>query len=286
MDPARQCDDPFAVTDTVDTTFAATDRSAGMECLVEGLSAEVRACRHENEGSAGTIALIGDSHAASWWEAVTAMADDQDRSVVMYVHVGCPALSTDQYTGPTMRDEQPPACQEWSRRVIDMLVADPSVTTVLTGYRSDVYKYRDPSGRLLNAFPAPLVRAAYQPLLDAGKRVEVLRAVPTTNGVAADSELADPGRGSPNCIASARVTVDPCAGPRSTRVTPDHIANGLEGLPGVGVIDLTDSFCDATTCHEVIGGTVVYWDGSHITATFSRSLAPFLLAALEREGGL
>jgi peptidoglycan/LPS O-acetylase OafA/YrhL len=285
MDPARQCAHPFTVTDSVNTTFAKTDLSAGMKCLVGGVSTELRACRHTRPGSTRTIALIGDSHAASWWEAVTAMADDQHWSVVMYAHAGCPSLSTDRYTGPTMPADQPPACRAWSRQVIETIAADPAVTTVMTGYRSDIYKYRSPDGHLVDAFPAPVVQAAFERLVAANKQIYVLRAFPTTNGAPPDADLSDFGRSSPDCIAASGVLVDPCAGRRTQRVTPDSIATGVRGIPRARVLDLTDYFCDPTTCHTVIGGTVVYWDTSHITATFSRSLAPFLLLALQRAGG-
>ena len=285
MVQARHCGNPFLVTRSVNTTFAKTDRSAGMKCLVNGASTELKACRHTTPGSTRTIALIGDSHAASWWEAVTAMADEQHWSVVMYAYAGCPALSTDRYTGPTMSDDQPPACQAWSRRVIQIIASDPAITTVMTGYRSDIYKFRTPDGHLRDDFPTSVVQAAFEPLVAAGKQIYVLRAFPTTNGAPPDAELADFERPVPDCIAGAGVTVDPCAGPRTQRVTHDSIAAGVRGLPRARVLDLTDYFCDPTTCHTVIGGTVVYWDGSHITATYSRSLAPFLLQALQGAGG-
>ena len=285
MDPDLRCGDPFAVTDTVDVTFARTDLSQGMTCLVPDTSTEVRACRHDNPGATRTVAVIGDSHAASWWEAVTGAADRLGWSVVFYVHTGCPALSTDRFTGPSMNPAQPAACREWSEAVVDAVAQDPDIDTVLTGYRSDIYKYVAPGGQLVNEFPADVVRSALQPLVDAGKRVDVLRAVPTSDGVAPDGQLLDLEVPVPDCIATSDQTVDPCAGPRSVRLTPDYIAAGVAGMPGVGVIDLTDSMCDAELCHTVIGGTTVYWDGSHLTASFSASLAPALAEQLQQPAG-
>ena len=42
----------------------------------------------------------------------------------------------------------------------------------------------------------------------------------------------------------------------------------------VHLADLTSSFCDDSTCYAAIGGAEVYWDVDHLTATYSRSLAP------------
>nr|WP_281371470.1 acyltransferase family protein [Petropleomorpha daqingensis] len=285
MDADRGCANPFAVTSTVDPAFAKDDLSSGMFCLTNDTSTELAPCRHDVAGSTGTVALIGDSHAASWWEAVQGLADDQRLSAVLYAHSGCPALSTDSFTGPRMDPAQPAACAEWSRDVIAAVAADPSVTTVFTTYRSDIYKYVTPDGSLVNQWPAPVVQSALQPLVDAGKKVYVIRALPTTNGVSPDGELGDREVPVPDCIGASHTTEDPCAGPRSERVTPDSIADGVQGMRGVQVLDLTDSFCDPRLCHAVIGGVVVYWDGSHITKTFSTSLAPFLTTAWLAHGG-
>ncbi|GAB3199811.1 acyltransferase family protein [Geodermatophilus arenarius] len=279
MDPANGCSDVHAVTDTVNPLFAKDDLSAGMFCLTNDTSTEVAPCRHEVTGATSEVALIGDSHAASWWEAVQGLADDQGVDASLYVHSGCPALATASFTGPNMNPAQPAACAEWGRDVIATVAADPAVTTVFTSYRSDVYKFVGPEGRLLNQWPAEVVQDALRPLVDAGKQVVVLRAVPTTNGVSPDGVLGNQEVPVPDCLATTDAGTDPCAGPRDLRVTPDSIADGVQDLPGASVVDLTDSFCDADTCHAVVGGAVVYWDGSHLTSTFSRSLAPALTEA-------
>ena len=49
---------------------------------------------------------------------------------------------------------------------------------------------------------------------------------------------------------------------------PDH---GPRDIPAAEPV-----FCDATGCHGLIGGVVVYFDTHHIPETYSRSLAPYL----------
>ena len=62
-------------------------------------------------------------------------------------------------------------------------------------------------------------------------------------------------------------------------------AMGL-GLPGISAMDSTRYFCTATECPAVIGSVVTYFDASHMTATYARSLAPYvdteIVAALSR----
>ena len=55
--------------------------------------------------------------------------------------------------------------------------------------------------------------------------------------------------------------------------------------PGIRTLSLLPYVCDADTCHTVIGGLVVYFDDHHLTASFSRSLAPYLGAAVQEALG-
>jgi hypothetical protein len=72
---------------------------------------------------------------------------------------------------------------------------------------------------------------------------------------------------------------DPC----STALTDEHdnfVAQAARATAGVTFEPLTPYFCD-TRCHVVIGGEVVYIDEHHLTASYSRSLGPYLGAVLE-----
>jgi len=58
-------------------------------------------------------------------------------------------------------------------------------------------------------------------------------------------------------------------------------AERYPGLPdNVRLIDLTRFFCVDGFCPAVIGNVLVYHDGSHLTATYARTLAPFLADAI------
>ena len=57
-------------------------------------------------------------------------------------------------------------------------------------------------------------------------------------------------------------------------------------LPAVSPMAVERFFCTYSVCPAVIGSIVTYFDASHMTATYARSLAPFveadILAALGR----
>ena len=53
-------------------------------------------------------------------------------------------------------------------------------------------------------------------------------------------------------------------------------------VPGVHVIDPLDFICPKSDCAPVIGGVLIYRQGSHLTNTYVRSLAPWLTEQLAR----
>jgi SGNH domain (fused to AT3 domains) len=48
------------------------------------------------------------------------------------------------------------------------------------------------------------------------------------------------------------------------------------GHPKMTLVDATDQFCGSARCEAVVGNIVVIVDASHVSATYSRTLASFL----------
>lgn len=78
------------------------------------------------------------------------------------------------------------------------------------------------------------------------------------------------------------VTDHDCGVPRDEALAlVDPLPQVAGRVEGAEVVDLTEYFCPEGFCPAVIGNTVVYRDASaHISATYSRSLTPFLEEAL------
>jgi hypothetical protein len=93
-----------------------------------------------------------------------------------------------------------------------------------------------------------------------------------------------PGRDVPACLSAHESNVDACAIEHATAFT-DHLG-GVEraaaAASGAGLIDLTRRICVEDPCPVVVNGMIVFRDHGHLTATFSRSLAPALDAAIRR----
>jgi hypothetical protein len=61
--------------------------------------------------------------------------------------------------------------------------------------------------------------------------------------------------------------------PKGTAIT--HAAAAFKA-PGFTRIPLRNEFCDAKLCYPQLGAVIVYRDYSHISAEYSRALAPFV----------
>jgi hypothetical protein len=114
--------------------------------------------------------------------------------------------------------------------------------------------------------------------LNADRRVLVLRDVPHPATTVEDV---------PNCVAQHRHELTACQGSRSSWMHKDPLADAVRGMKSnkAVVANLTDWFCTKTTCPSVIGGAMVYFDGSHITATYARTLVPVLEPIVARAMG-
>ena len=120
--------------------------------------------------------------------------------------------------------------------------------------------------------------------------VEALRQKGTRVEFLADTPY--PGRDVPTCVTENLADVRACQIDRkdayhsSALYTDRHVSvSAAVDAVGVEVIDPVDWLCSPTACPVVVGDQLVYRDDSHISNTWSTTLAPMfgpLLAAAAR----
>jgi hypothetical protein len=257
------CDDALVFGSDIDPGFAATDLDPHWCLTLPG--EEGRTCAYGDATARGhTIALVGDSHGAALAPAFDEYYADRGRRVETYLRYGCPGLTTAVLQLPSQTPADRAECAGWSQRVLDHLLDDPQIETVVFTSFASSYSRADtpPEGRLT----ADEVEGTLARLVSAGKNVVVIRDVPTTGGVVI-----------PTCLAQTTVRVAPCASDRVAATPRDMLLEGATRLgDDVSIVDLDDAMCDASRCYAVIGGVVVYADQNHLTRTFVRSMAPYL----------
>ena len=233
-------------------------------CLAFERVSEPPACVYGDENAPFTVALVGDSHAAQWFPALDRLAGHEGWRVVTFTKVSCPFIDMPVRNLALKREYR--ECADFNDGVIARLkTLKPDLTLV------------------------SMSRIAMHPLHSdddtvAAKGVAVgrmLARIPGRTALIVDTPYA--GRDVPGCLSSHRNDIDACAIPLATAFT-DH-AGDVEAIAaragGTGRIDLTSRICVGDgSCSVVVNGLIVYRDEGHLTATFSRSLAPALGAAI------
>lgn len=262
MDPSSSCSGRFILSASTDLAFAATDLDPDW-CLAGPLDDEVLSCEYgDTTGFSTTIALVGDSHAAAMLPALDVFAQSQGWKVVTYLRTGCPALSEQPIALPGRTDAEKESCAMWSTAVLDELEADAIDTVIFTNFAS---RYADGAVPESDRLSSETVASTFERLVSAGKQVVVVRDIPDTHNV-----------NIPACLGTSFVRSAPCSFARSTGLVDDVVQQAVSDSPAVGMVDLSDYFCDDVTCYAVIGDVVVYADENHVSDTFARTLAPYL----------
>lgn len=233
-----------------------TDRP---ECVRDYGDVDPTGCLYSVAPDAPTVALFGDSHAASWIPPLQALAEDGTIQMSRYTKRGCPSAFVEN----VLVDTSPyPACNEWRQGVIDLLRADPPDVVVLANHAE---LYLD-----LTDWEAAIRRTIDE--LGSTTRVIVVGDVPNRSF--------DPQ----DCLSAHVQDALTCASPVSQAVNPVVVEaeRGAAQATGATYLDLQDYFC-TDVCPLIMGDVQTYLDGNHVTMTFSRYFAPVFDEAINAE---
>ncbi|MGN6503872.1 MAG: acyltransferase family protein [Pseudolysinimonas sp.] len=222
-----------------------------MGCATDNLSPEVESCTFGDPDGAVHVALVGDSHGMKVWPALAAIAESEGWRLTTYLKAQC------EFSSPTAVG----GCREWAGSVASDLRTQGPWDLVVTTGASHLTQVEGAA----NDF-----RAAWTPLLEQGTRLVVVRDVPYLR-----PDIRQ-------CIVDHLADPSACDQRRVDSFNPDSLAETALTMPGASVIDVSDLFCDDTTCFAVVGGIITHRDGDHLTDAFSRSYAPYLAAQLTR----
>lgn len=221
--------------------------------------------------AAGTFAVVGDSHAAGLKTALEVLTLARGWRGISIVRSACPATQAGRPILPTQERSQ--QCGEWNRELLAWLAKRPELDAVfLSAHRTA--KVAPTRGRSVYETARGAYRSEIRALLRRARRVVVIRDTPSS----------PPGHLS--CIAQALSAGRPpgsvCGQSRDAAVGRDPLAAAAGDLRSdrVRLIDLTDHFCDAQRCFDVVGGALVHRDETHLTPAFSASLGPYIVRAL------
>jgi hypothetical protein len=214
-----------------------------------------------------TVALLGDSHAAHWRNALDVVLAAHRWRAISVQRAGCPLTlghpdlpSADRVSG----------CMDFNKAVQQWMAAHPEIDVVFTSqHRGSVVP---PKGQLPGAARRAGYIKAWEKLLTHNVRqIVVIRDTPriaTTTIPCVEQAIADHQLAGSVCALKSSFAL---------RSDPAVDAARQLGSPQVQVADLATFFCRRKLCPPVAGGALVLRDVTHMTTTYSTTLGPYLL---------
>jgi len=198
-----------------------------------------------------TVLVTGGSHTYQWAPALNRLAREHDWRVLVAGKGQC-----------RLRYEPVPGddCARWSANVLSVAYDLRPDAVFVTG--THTYDNRP-------EVVIPTEVAAWQHLDQAGIPTVTIRDNPRFTW------------SPPNCVRSHGRDAARCTLDRSDVFAKRNPVPGYPGMPATaGHVDLSDMICERRSCPPVVGNVMVYRDGSHLTATYLRSLTPALRTAV------
>lgn len=206
------------------------------------------------------VVVIGSSHAHVFSTAILSMAERNNWSVTAITKGFCP-LGQDPNAGLTDN------CVEFNKEVLDEVLKMKPDLVVTTSTRTDA------SPGVAERLDASWVDEV-ETLNSAGIKVIAVRDTPRFKQPV------------PTCMEEHPTDFTGCGAVKGDLYSPTSLTDAVAGrLPDTTFIDLTDNFCNETTCPVVIGNVIVYKDDNHVTATYIKTMQPVLDRAFRAATG-
>jgi peptidoglycan/LPS O-acetylase OafA/YrhL len=214
-----------------------------------------------------TVALVGDSAAMEWFDALNAIAVHRHWKLVTELHSSCPWTSTLVLNWNGIGELT--ACQTWGKAVLHDLITTIRPNVVIT---SDYPSLLSTPDHPVNASPAAMAEIGagmaqyWTQLAAAGISVTPIRETP------------DLVEDVPTCVDQNLTDLAQCDVPVSKAILPDSpVTDAAKLMNGkVTVVNANSLICGPKVCAPVVGNVLVFGDRHHLTGPYSKSTAPFL----------
>ncbi len=272
---ARRCPPVTSGALTPDPAAARNDQTPGFphqpgvkNCFAMGPTYHPVTCDYGPRDAATRIAVVGNSHAFQFVSAIAPIAVAHGWHLTTYVAATCTLNDITQYPHPVAGDSA--GCSRWVRWANDQVTSgkyDLVITAARLQVGLDTLSYSPTPQQYTQGYVS-----AWRRLRAAGERILAIRDTPS------------PRSSVPDCLAQHQSNYPACDGTRKVWMPADPIVAAVDQMrdPKVTTLDLADHLCEPVVCPAVIGAVPVYFDNSHLSATFSRTLVPYIAPALER----
>jgi peptidoglycan/LPS O-acetylase OafA/YrhL len=235
-------------------------------CLVGIEGTRSGDCVYGDPSGGHTVVLFGDSHAMQYFPPLEFLAEEYHWRLVVLTKRECtPGAVTIQNPLSARKYSR---CDAWRKRSLQRIALSPKETTVVISGSTGYTAYSRSGEALHDAANAATLEAGYVETLtrihEAGLSTVLIPDMPASP------------RDVPSCVSEHPNHLRACAFEWVRRHNREFDTRAAAAAPQVTVLDLTPEVCPRGLCRAVIGNALVYRDRFHLTATFARTLSPWL----------
>lgn len=228
-------------------------------CWTADGTALVPSCSYgSTQKTAYRVALVGDSHAAGYVAGIRNRLGARNWHLDTFLGVTC------RWLGQSAGDPCAPRSADIERR----LLAGDYDMVVVAGLRQP----RSTAGSAGAAATSEGYRRAWAPVLASGAKVVAIADQPYLTDELVACTTTGGAFAAQQCSTSRTFALGGI----------DPLAAAVRASPGASLVDLTSHYCTADACPLVIGGVIVFRDRHHISGTWSATLGPYVLNALDQ----
>jgi peptidoglycan/LPS O-acetylase OafA/YrhL len=266
------CGDPWGRIDLKTLPAPLADKPVAWkdDCIDDITRNTEKVCTLGDTHAARTVLLWGDSHAGAWSSAFDAAGRIDHVRVLVAARNKCPsslAAPVSTAFGDHLPTDQQHWCDARNHWVLNTLVPHADQVVLADLWANYVFSGSDQ------------VRG-YRTLIDAvrsrGVPISVMQHVPLT-GSTLEAKVWGPkclAEGNHHCWNDEAHALSPQTSKPFRLLQADGYGSK------VGYIATSSRFCHDGRCYFAIGGVSVYFDGSHLSNTYSTSLGPWLAQRL------
>ncbi len=240
-------------------------------CLVGMSGTNSNRCLYGDPDGTKTVILFGDSHAMQYFPAVEQLAKDNKWRMILLTKAEC--TPGEVKIRSMVEDRHYDQCDTWREQTLQRIEKSGSRVLVVMSGDTAYTPYGKNGEELSGEAGSKALEEGYLKTINrihrAGLEVTVIRDTP-----ASASDV-------PSCVSEDMHNLDKCAFERVRDPNLEFDVRAAERSPHARLIDITDEICPGDVCRAVIGNALVYRDKSHLTATFARTLSPWIGRGLE-----
>jgi peptidoglycan/LPS O-acetylase OafA/YrhL len=242
-------------------------------CLVGTEGTTSNTCTYGDLESEHTIVLFGDSHAMQYFPALEVLAERHHWRLVALTKRECPPGEVKVRSQIDAREYS--QCDAWRENSLRRIEGEDKGTMVVMSGDAEYTPYDDGGGQLKGAAAADALESGYIATLErldgAGFKPVVIRDNP-----ASEHDV-------PSCVSENLDDLEACAFPWVRDKNKEFDVRAARAT-GTHLIDVTPEVCPSDLCRAVIGDALVFRDKAHLTATYARTLSPWIEKGLRAAG--